>query len=360
MDRRRAHDRPGAPAALATALALTALLAACATTAPATSPAAPAAASSADPARSADDDAARVDAPTVRVASLKGPTTMGLVGLMDDDAHGRAAQDYELTMHGTPDEVVPLVVQGAVDVALVPANLASVLHHRTLTDDGPQVQVAAVTTLGTFEVVEHGGTVDDLADLAGRTVYSSGKGASPEYVLDHLLRGAGLEPGVDVTVEYRSEHTEVAALVASRPGAIGVLPQPFATAAIAQSPALRTAVRLADVWEAVEGTPMVTGVVVVRTAFAHEHPDALSTFLADLQASTALTNADPATAAVLVADAGILGSVAVAEAAIPVSGITYLDGAEMRSALDAYLRVLAAADPASVGGSVPDELYVDP
>ncbi|MDT0163964.1 MqnA/MqnD/SBP family protein [Actinotalea sp. AC32] len=354
MDRRGAHDRPAAPAALATALALAGLLAGCATTTP--TPAAPPVA----PAASADDEAAAVEAPTVRVASLKGPTTMGLVGLMDDDAHGRAAQDYELTMHGTPDEVVPLVVQGGVDVALVPANLASVLHHRTATDDGPQVQVAAVTTLGTFELVENGGTVDDLADLAGRTVYSSGKGASPEYVLNHLLRGAGLEPGVDVAVEYRSEHAEVAALVAGRPGSIGVLPQPFATAAIAQSPALRTAVRLADVWEAAEGTPMVTGVVVVRTAFAREHPDALATFLADLEASTALTNADPATAAALVADAGILGSAALAEAAIPVSGITYLDGAEMRSALDAYLRVLAAADPASVGGSVPDELYVDP
>ncbi|WP_448059030.1 ABC transporter substrate-binding protein [Cellulomonas hominis] len=297
---------------------------------------------------------------TVRIASLQGPTTMGLVKLMSDAEAGTGAQDYVPTMYGTPDEVVPLVVQGQVDVALIPANLAAVLYAKTSTADGPQVQVAAVTTLGVLQVLEAGDTVHSVADLRGRTVYSTGKGASPEYVLDHLLRANGLDPATDVTVEFRSEATEVAALLASEPGAVGVLPQPYVTVLQTQHPEIRTALDLTDEWTKV--TPdsrLVTGVLVVRTAFAAEHPAAVADLLADYRASAEFVNAHPADAAPLVVAAGLAPSAAVAEAAIPASHITDLEGAELRSALGGYLQVLFDTDPASVGGAVPgDDFYL--
>jgi len=296
---------------------------------------------------------------TIRIASLKGPTTMGLVGLMADAEAGDAAQDYQVTMYGTPDEVVPLVLQGEADVALLPANLAAVLYNRTLADDGAQVQVAAINTLGVLEILESGDTVHSIADLAGRTIYASGKGASPEYVLNYLLTSNGLDPATDVTIEYRSEHTEVAALLASTPGAIAMLPQPFATVVKAQNPAVRTALGLTDEWAKVTtDSQLVTGVVVVRTAFAEEHPQALADFLTDYQASTEFTNEHPAEAAVLIADAGIVPAAPIAEAAIPGSHITYIDGTELRTVFSGYLQVLFDADPASVGGSMPgDDFY---
>lgn len=292
---------------------------------------------------------------TVRVASLKGPTTMGLVGLMRDDEEGTAAQDYELTMYGAPDEIVPLLTKGEVDAALIPANLAAVLHAKT----SGGVRVAAITTLGMLEVLEQGDTIHSVADLAGRTVYSTGKGASPEHVLNHLLTRNGLDPATDVRVEYRSEATEVAALLAADPQAVGILPQPYVTALKAQQPQVRTALRLAQEWTAVSpDSQMVTGVVVVRTAFAQEHPEAVEVFLTELEASTDLTNSDPAQVAPLIVEAGIVPSAAVAEAAVPACNITFIDGAEMTTALGGYLAVLAEADPASVGGSVPgDDFY---
>jgi len=284
---------------------------------------------------------------------------MGLVELMDKAASGEGKQDYQVTMYGTPDEVVPLIVQGEADVALIPANLAAVLYNRTLGDDGAQIQVAAINTLGVLEILESGDTVHSIADLAGRTVYASGKGASPEYVLNYLLRSNGLDPATDVTVEYRSEHTEVAALLASTPGAIAMLPQPFATVVKAQNPAVRTALDLTAEWTKVtSASQMVTGVVVVRTAFVEEHPDAFADFLTDYKASTEFTNDHPAEAAVLIADAGIVPAVPIAEAAIPASNITYIDGAELKSTFSGYLQVLFDADPASVGGSMPgDDFY---
>lgn len=330
---------------------LLAALSACSTsTAPATAP-------TATQDRTADaNPAERV---TVRIASLQGPTTMGLVGLMRDAASGDGAQDYDVTMYGSPDEVVPLVLRGEVDVALLPANLAAVLYNKTLTDDGSQVAVAAINTLGMLEVLEAGDTVRTIGDLAGRTVYSTGKGASPEFVLNHLLTANGITPGTDVTVEYRSEATEVAALLAATPGAVGVLPQPYVTVLTAKDPSVRRALSLSDEWAKVSpDSAMVTGVLVVRTAFAAEHPDAFDDFLTDYQASTQFTTSDPAAAAPLVVEAGIVPSAAVAESAIPACNITYVDGEEMATLLGGYLTVLHEADPASVGGSLPgDDFY---
>lgn len=299
---------------------------------------------------------APVDPTTIDIASLKGPTTMGLIGLTDPAAE--FVDDYAITMYGAPDEVVPLVAQGSVDVALIPSNLAAVLYNKTKGTE-QQISVVAVNTLGVLNIVEMGDTVSSLEDLRGKTIYSTGKGASPEYVLNYLLTEAGLTPGVDVTVEYLTEHTEVVATLAATPGAIGVLPQPFVTIAQAKAPALRVALDMTAEWEQVSpDSQLITGVLVVNNAFASEHPEALQRFLADYEASAAWVNAEPAAAAPLIVTAGIIPDATLAEKAIPHCYITYVAGDEMKTSLSGYLEVLFAADPKSVGGAMPgDDFY---
>ncbi len=328
---------------------LVALLAGCASATGATEP----------PSATPSATIAAPDPTLVRVASLKGPTTMGLVHLMRQARSGEPGVHARVTMYAAADQVLPLLVRAEFHVALLPANVASVLENRQRGSQGGQVQVAAVTTLGMLEVLEAGSdTVHDLADLRGRTVYSTGKGASPQYVLEFLLRRAGLDPATDLTVEYRSEPAEVAALLAATPGAVGVLPQPFGTSLQAQAPQVRTALRLADAWDAVApDSAMVTSVLVVRTAFADDHPQALATFLDQVHRSTDFTNAHPDEAGALVADAGILPSAPIAAQAIPACRITFVEGEQMKAQLAGYLRVLYDADPASVGGSLPGEQF---
>jgi NitT/TauT family transport system substrate-binding protein len=331
-------------------MAITAvLLAGCAATAPTASPTP----TDAVPTASADETPQ-----TVRIGSLKGPTTMGLVGLMDDAERGSAAQDYVVEIYGAPDQVVPLIVQGELDIALIPANLAAVLYQRTVGTDA-QIEVLAINTLGVLNVVETGDEIDTMADLRGRTIYSTGKGSTPEYVLNYLLKENGLTPGTDVVVEFKSEATEVAAVLTADPSAVGVLPQPFVTVLTSTSPNVRVALDLTKEWDALAtDSRLVTGVAVVRTAFATEHPQAVSQFLTDYRASTEFTNTHPAQAAPLIVAAGIAPNAEVAEAAIPACNIVFIDGDEMRQMLEGYLRVLHAADPASVGGSVPgDDFY---
>ena len=284
---------------------------------------------------------------------------MGLVKLMSDGETGQGKQDYQVAMYGTPDAIVPLVTKGDVDVALLPANLASVLYNKTKSANGSQVEVAAINTLGMLEVVEAGNTIHSVADLKGKTIYSTGKGASPEYVLDYLLEKNGLNPATDVTVEFTSEATELASVLATKPNAIGVLPQPYVTVLKSKNPAIRTALSLTDEWAKVTpDSQMVTGVVVVRTDFATKHPDALNDFLTDYKASTEFTNSKPAEAAPLIVKAGIVPSAQIAETAIPACHITDIEGSELTTVLNGYLKVLFAADPTSVGGKLPgDDFY---
>lgn len=292
----------------------------------------------------------------VTIASLTGPTTMGLVGLMQADESGASAQDYEITVYGTADEVVPKVAQGEVDVALIPANLAAVLYNRTLEDGVGQVQVAAINTLGVLQIVEAGNTINSLDDLRGRTVYSTGKGSSPQWVLEYLLRADGLDPQTDVTIEYLSEAAEVAAMLSQEPGAVGVLPQPYATVITVQNPQVRIALDLTDEWAQVSPeSQLVTAVMLVSSDLVENRPEALATLLDEYEESVVFTNENPDEAGVLIAEAGVVPSAALAAAAIPVSHIVFITGDQMRKSLSGYLGVLYEADPESVGGALPDD-----
>ena len=126
------------------------------------------------------------EASVPRVAALKGPTAMGMVKMMSD-----APDAYDFTISAAIDEITPKLVKGEVDIAAVPANMASVLYNNT---EGA-VKVLAINTLGVLYIVENGDSgVSSIADLKGRTLYASGKGASPEYALNYLLAQNGLDP----------------------------------------------------------------------------------------------------------------------------------------------------------------------
>lgn len=332
----------------ATALALlAALLSGCAGTTPAASPA------SASPSASASSPRTEI-----RIGSLKGPTTMGLVKLMSEADASRGKQDYRVTMYGAPDELLARVVKGEFDVAMLPSNLPAVLYNKLKGSDG-QVQVAAINTLGVLELVQSGDTVKSIADLKGKTIYSVGKGASPEYTLDYFLKLNGLDPATDVNIQFKTEATEVAAVLAAKPDAIGLLPQPFVTIVKANNPAIHTAVSFTDEWARLtSGSQAVSGVAVVNKLWAEKHHAAFNDFLTDYEASTKFTVTNPAESAALIFKAGITPSAEIALKALPASNITFIEGTKLKTLLNGYLKVLFDADPASVGGTMPgDDLY---
>ena len=287
----------------------------------------------------------------LRIAGLKGPTTMGLVNLLSMEQAGTAAMDYDLQLYGAADEIVPLLIKGELDMAAIPANLAATLYQKT----SGGIQAVAVNTLGVLYVVEQGDTVHSMADLKGRTILSTGKGTTPEYVLRYLLTANGLDPDKDVDIQYYSEATEVTAQMASTQDAIAVLPQPYVTAAGLKDDTLRVALDLTAEWDKVADTQLITGVTVVRKAYAEEHPDVVAAFLADYAQSVNAANTDLDGTAALCEEQGVVAKAAIAKKALPNCNIVCLTGDELKADASAYLQVLFDADPAAVGGTLPGE-----
>ena len=295
---------------------------------------------------------------TLRIGSLKGPTSMGLVELMDQAAKGEAKGSYEFTMVTAADELLGKIVSGDLDVALVPSNMASIIFNKT----NHGVNVLNINTLGVLYVVSSDDSIKSIADLKGKTVYLTGKGTTPDYALQYLLKANGMTTD-DVTLEYKSEPTEVAALLKEKPDAIGLLPQPFVTVALAQNDTLKMVLDLTKQWDAVsgeDGGSLVTGVTICRGELFEEHADAIQTFMEEQKASAAFANENVAETAKLVAAAGIIEKAPVAEKAIPYCSITYIDGTDMKNRLYGYLSALYEMDPATVGGELPtkDFFYI--
>lgn len=295
---------------------------------------------------------------TLRIGSLKGPTSMGLVELMDQAAKGEAKGSYEFTMVTAADELLGKIVSGDLDVALVPSNMASIIFNKT----NHGVNVLNINTLGVLYVVSSDDSIKSIADLKGKTVYLTGKGTTPDYALQYLLKANGMTTD-DVTLEYKSEPTEVAALLKEKPDAIGLLPQPFVSVAMAQNDTLKMVLDLTKEWDAVsgeDGGSLVTGVTICRGELFEEHADAIQTFMEEQKASAAFANENVAETAKLVAAAGIIEKAPVAEKAIPYCSITYIDGTDMKNRLYGYLSALYEMDPATVGGELPtkDFFYI--
>ena len=291
----------------------------------------------------------------LRIAGLKGPTTMGLVNLLSMEQDGTASMDYDLQLYGAADEIVPLLMKGELDMAAIPANLAATLYQKT----SGGIQAVAVNTLGVLYVVEKGGdTIQSMADLKGRTILSTGKGTTPEYVLRYLLNANGIDPDKDVTIEYYSEATEVTAQMANTDNAIAVLPQPYVTAAGLQDDTLRVALDLTEEWNKVCDTQLITGVTVVRKEYAEEHPDVVAAFLTDYAKSVDAANNDVDGTAALCEEQGVVAKAAIAKKALPSCNIVCLTGDDLKTNASAYLQVLFDADPAAVGGAMPgDDFY---
>ena len=299
------------------------------------------------------------EAASVRVGSLKGPTSIGILVLMEKAEKGETVDSYEFQMATGADELLQLMAKGELDIALVPANAAAVLYQRT----GGGVVAVDINTLGVLGIVSGTAEVSSVADLKGKTIYLTGKGTTPEASLKYILRQNGLTEQ-DYTLEYKSEATEVAAVLADNPTAIGLLPQPFATAAMMQNDNLKEILNMNDEWNKVQGeggSGMVTGVTLVRREFLEQHEDVVKEFIKEHRESAAAVNEDVAAAAALAVKAGIVAKEPIAQKAIPKCSITCVTEEEMKELLSGYLGVLADFNSELVGGSLPgDDFYYVP
>lgn len=287
----------------------------------------------------------------LKVVALKGPTAMGLTKLMDDNEKNSLGYSFEIK--AAPDEISPMVAQGTADIFCVPANLASVLFNKT---EG-KVQTAAINTLGVLYICEKGETVKNVSDLKGKTIYSAGKGSTPEYALNFILQSNGLDLEKDVTIEWKSEHAECLEAMLQGENCVAMLPQPFVTTAQTKNDAVKVVLDLNKEWDALGvSSSLITGVAIVRREVAEQKPEAVKAFLSQYKESVDYVNGNVDAAAELIGKYDIVPA-AVAKKAVPNCNIVCITGTEMKDKLSGYLKVLSDNDPKAVGGKLPDDSF---
>lgn len=292
---------------------------------------------------------------TINVTVLSGTTGFGAAKLISDSKDGDTAQSYSFTVETDPSLARDGLINGSVDIAALPTNVAATLYNKT----GGKVKIAAVNTLGVLYLVTNGEEVATLADITGKTVYCPAN--NPAYLFEAICRANGLERDVDYTLQTVNDPKEIPPLLIKGEATVAVLPEPLVTAAKSKLPTLETALDLTDEWERVYGeNTIMQGCIAVRAEWAEAHPEELEIFLEEYKASVEFTNADPKTASELIVAAGIAESAPVAERAIPRCNIVYIDGDDMASALDVFFEKLYSISPAAIGGKLPDSgIYIE-
>ena len=292
----------------------------------------------------------------VNLYVLSGPTGIGAMNLWAAADAGETQNTYHITMPGANDEVVAAISNGDADIAAVATNLAATLYNKT----SGGVTVLAVNTLGVLSLLGNGQEIASIADLAGKTIYAPGQGANPEYILRYVLSGNGLDPDKDVTIQFVGEGSELLTVWQTDPEAVIMAPQPVATSILMQNENAVTLFSMTDEWDKVSGgdSTLMMGCVIVRNEFLQENPGAVELFLQEYAASIEKAQSDVEGTAALCEQYGLIPKAALAQKAIPSCGLTFVTGAEMKSALSGYLQVMFDADPKSVGGAMPgDDFY---
>ena len=302
----------------------------------------------------ADEQITEEDQPepvTIRVAALRGPTALGLLHLMRQKEQGYTQNEYDFQLVGAPVEIPPLLVQGEADVAAVPGNLAAVLYNQM---DGA-VQALAVVTLGVLHVVDNSGEIQSIGDLAGRTIFITGQGATPEFALNYVLKQNGLTPGIDVFIEFRAETSEIAALMQQGYAEIALLPEPFVSTVLAQVDDLRIVLDLTEEWNKVQQEyGLIMSVLIARREFIENNPEAMAIFMEEYAESIEFMTTKVPEGAQLAVDFGLIPALSIAESALPRTHIVFITGEEMQRNLTGFYGVLYNENPASIGGVLPD------
>lgn len=285
----------------------------------------------------------------VRVGALVGPTGMGLIELVDEDK-------IEMNFYQSPTDAVQKLISGDIDVACLPSNMGALLNAKT---EG-NIRILSNIVNGGLYVIENGGEIKTAGDLSGRTIIASGKGGTPEYVLQAVLENAGLDINSDVRVEWLEDHAAVAQKVAATKGAVGLLPQPMVASVTAANPAVRTAINMRDEWKLMTGQDLPMGVIVARKDLVESRPDDVNMLLDMVMDSITEVQHESEEVVQKIVDAGIIGAVEICKAAIDDNMLVCYSTEDTRDILTAFYNKLYKMNPVAVGGSLPDDsIYFD-
>lgn len=287
------------------------------------------------------------------LAMLKGPTSAGAINMLDSSKNDDSNFIFNESVEGAPDAVIPQLVSGEADMAIIPPNLAATVYNKT---EG-KIKILAINNLGVLYLVENDdldiNSIEDLIN-SGETIYTSGKGATPDLAINEVIKNAGFNES-DVNIEYLAEASEVAQKMIAGEAKIALLPEPMVTNVLMKNENAKVALDVNKLYEKATSSPLISAVLVARSEYLDEIDVPLLLENYEQSINKANTNID--------ATAALLGKYdimpeEVAKKALPKLALKYIDGDEMKIMVESHLDQLYASNPQLVGGSLPaDDFY---
>ncbi len=291
---------------------------------------------------------------TVRIAGLKGPTSIGMIRLFEEKPSLGENVDSVYEVAQSPDVLVSKLLSQEVDFATLPTNTAAQLYNK----DG-NYQLAAISIWGVLYLLTEDENIQSFSDLKGKQIESSNKGTTPDVLFRYLLQKNGLDPESDVALNYDLPHVELAQSMAAGKIETAVLPEPFATMVTLKNENVHIALDFQEEWRKISksDTSYPQTCLVVNKDFAQTHPDIVKNFLEHYKASIDWMNENPAEAGTLVEKHDIGLQAKMAEKAIPRCNMRFESAEKAAPTVEEYLNMLLEFSPQDIGGKLPDENF---
>ena len=288
----------------------------------------------------------------INIGVMSGPTGMGMAKLMSDYRDDQS--NYSFEVYSDPQVAMPDLINKELDMLCLPTNAAANLYNKNKN----MISVIAVNTLGSlYLLTDSDTTINSIADLEGKTIYTSVASSTTVPILNTILS----KNNIEANIEVEDNHDTLVARIVKNEVSIAILPEPKVSAALKQNSTYSLDLNISEEWEKVCPSSLTMGCIVVRNEFLNAHKDAVTRFLDEYKQSIQyISNPDNLDAASqMIVDGNVLPALQIAKSALSnlSDSIVFIDGVQMKSALVDFYKVLIESMPQSIGNALPDDSF---
>lgn len=287
---------------------------------------------------------------TLKIATLRGPSAVSIIPMIDAKSSLNSRVKAEYLIYNSPDLLIPDLVKGQVDAALLPPNLAAKLYNK-----GVSYQLAATTCWGVMYIASNNRQLVSIKDLKGQKIFLTDKGATPDLVFHYLLSANGIKSD-EVTLDYSLGQTELAQTMAAGRINTGLLVEPWISVVTSGNPKINTIIDMQKEWQsATNNQPLPQTCLIVKKSLATEDPTTVTALLAKVAKAINWVNSHPDEAGKLVEKNGVGTKASITAKAIPRLNLRFENAVTSKPALESFFKIINQSDPTSTGGKLPDD-----
>ncbi len=290
---------------------------------------------------------------TYRIATLKGPSSMGMIKLIDS-LKSSTNSKIEVIILNEPIQVRKMMLDGTADFAILPTTMAAIVYNK-----GMDYQLVGIPVWGTLSLLGIDSTITQWSQLKGKRIHVMAKGMTPDVMFRYLLLKNGVNPDTDVTIDYSfPTHIDMASAVAAGKVELGVLSEPLASQVLQKRSNVRLIFDFNDEWRKQQGSPIAFTAFMVRKDLAKNNSALVDEIANGYEKSSVWVNQNPDSAADLMVKYEVLPNREIALQAIPRSNLKFVRAREIKNQINDYLNVFYQMNPDIVGGKIPDEEFI--